>query len=78
MSGKRVLVTGASSGIGLSLTEQLVKDGHKVTITVRNQEKADATRRILAEKQIMDESLGTKREIVQDLASYRESRQRGP
>uniref|UniRef100_A0A7I4YIW3 SDR family NAD(P)-dependent oxidoreductase n=1 Tax=Haemonchus contortus TaxID=6289 RepID=A0A7I4YIW3_HAECO len=52
MDGKRILVTGASSGIGLSLTEQLCKDGHHVTITVRDQDKADSTRKILAEKQI--------------------------
>ncbi|PIO58882.1 hypothetical protein TELCIR_19671, partial [Teladorsagia circumcincta] len=36
----------------LSLTEQLCKDGHQVTITVRNQEKADSTRQLLEEKQI--------------------------
>ncbi|KAK5983199.1 hypothetical protein GCK32_021229 [Trichostrongylus colubriformis] len=53
MVGKRILVTGASSGIGLSLTEQLCKDGHHVTITVRDQEKADSTRQLLAEKQVI-------------------------
>ncbi|KHJ86766.1 hypothetical protein OESDEN_13474 [Oesophagostomum dentatum] len=52
MAGKRVLITGASSGIGLSLAEQLASAGHEVTITVRDEEKAETTRTLLAEKQI--------------------------
>ncbi|ETN70536.1 hypothetical protein NECAME_19422, partial [Necator americanus] len=50
-TGKRVLITGASSGIGLSLVEQLANAGHEVTITVRDAEKASFTREFLAEKQ---------------------------
>lgn len=71
---RRVLITGASSGIGrkifasedalknlefnrfffsgLSLAEQLCKEGHQVTITVRDEEKAISTRQTLSERQV--------------------------
>ena len=41
MSGtaRAALVTGASSGIGLSVTETLLKDGHAVTICGRDPER---------------------------------------
>ncbi|KAJ1356370.1 hypothetical protein KIN20_014074 [Parelaphostrongylus tenuis] len=34
MSNKRILITGASSGIGLSLAEQVSKGGHQVSVDI--------------------------------------------
>ena len=39
LQGKRVLVTGASSGIGRALALRLVKDGFNVVVTARDHEK---------------------------------------
>ena len=37
MSGKAILVTGASSGIGAAIVVRLAKDGHRVVGTSRNE-----------------------------------------
>lgn len=39
MSGRRILVTGANSGIGLALTKQLVADNCHVYLGSRNAER---------------------------------------
>jgi len=41
VTGKRVLVTGATSGLGLAMAQALVKEGAKVLITGRDQNKID-------------------------------------
>ena len=45
--GQRVLITGGSSGIGLELASQLVKQGAMVAIVARNQSKLEAARKEL-------------------------------
>lgn len=47
-SGRTVVVTGASSGLGLVLTEQLARRGASVIMAVRDPEKADRVRAGLA------------------------------
>jgi gluconate 5-dehydrogenase len=41
IAGKRVLVTGATSGLGLAMAEALLKEGAKVLISGRDQKKID-------------------------------------
>lgn len=41
IAGKRILITGATSGLGLAMAQALVKEGAKVLITGRNQDKID-------------------------------------
>ena len=41
ITGKRVLVTGATSGLGLAMAQALLKEGAKVLITGRDQKKID-------------------------------------
>uniref|UniRef100_A0A1I7XS83 SDR family NAD(P)-dependent oxidoreductase n=1 Tax=Heterorhabditis bacteriophora TaxID=37862 RepID=A0A1I7XS83_HETBA len=53
---KRILITGASSGIGQAAAAQLASAGHKVTITVRDEEKAVTTRNIFIKKGLDVES----------------------
>lgn len=46
LTGKRVLVTGGSSGIGWAIAQEMVRSGAQVTITGRDAQKlADAARR---------------------------------
>jgi NAD(P)-dependent dehydrogenase (short-subunit alcohol dehydrogenase family) len=42
MSGKTVVVTGASSGIGYETTRELAKRGARVLMVVRNRERGQA------------------------------------
>jgi NAD(P)-dependent dehydrogenase (short-subunit alcohol dehydrogenase family) len=41
IAGKRVLITGATSGLGLAMAEALLKEGAKVLISGRDQNKID-------------------------------------
>lgn len=45
---KRALVTGASSGIGLTFAERLAREGFSVTLVARNQQKLDDLRVVLS------------------------------
>ncbi len=42
LKGKKILITGGSSGIGLEATKQFIVNGSTVIITGRNQEKLNA------------------------------------
>ena len=42
LSGTRVLVTGATSGLGLAMAQALVSTGAQVAVTGRSQERAEA------------------------------------
>ena len=57
MSGRRVLVTGAGSGIGLATAQLLVQAGAQVAAVVQN----------LAQQQIVQPLLGSATVLVQDL-----------
>lgn len=50
--GKRVVITGGSSGFGLVTARLLVDDGARVLITGRNQEALDTARRQLGDRAI--------------------------
>ena len=41
IAGRRVLITGATSGLGLAMARALVKEGARVLITGRDQNKID-------------------------------------
>lgn len=45
LSGTRVVVTGATSGLGRAMAQALARAGARVAITSRSQERADATAR---------------------------------
>ena len=44
MSNRRIVITGATRGIGLEMTRQLIAQGHTVYGTARNPDSADALR----------------------------------
>ena len=46
---RRVLITGASSGIGLEAAKILLARGDELTVLCRNAERADATRAALSD-----------------------------
>ena len=62
MTGRTVLVTGGSSGIGLELARQLVARGNTVIVTGRDQHRLDEARQLLP-------SLHTFQSDVRDPAS---------
>lgn len=48
LAGKRILVTGASSGIGRSCAIELSKLGAQIILVARNQDRLEETRRLMA------------------------------
>jgi uncharacterized oxidoreductase len=57
-SGRTVLITGGSSGIGLELARQLIQRGNSVIITGRDQAKLDAAQRGLPAIDIVKSDVG--------------------
>lgn len=66
--GRRVVVTGANSGIGLEATRRLAAAGADVIMAVRNQERGDAARHDLL-AQLPDARLEVRLLDVADLSS---------
>ena len=50
LSNKKILITGGTSGIGLSLTDQLLSKNATVVILARNMKKAEEVKNSLLEK----------------------------
>ena len=61
LTGKSVLITGASSGMGEEAARALAAAGAEVTIVGRNEERLEANRKTI------DEAGGTAHAVVQDL-----------
>src|SRR5260370_24477681 len=49
LNGARIIVTGASSGIGWALAEQLARDKSRLVLASRNQEKLEELARMISE-----------------------------
>lgn len=47
MTGARIFITGSSDGLGLTAGEQLARQGHRVVLHARSEERAAAARRAL-------------------------------
>lgn len=58
MNRKKILITGASRGIGCAVARQLIHDGHEVTGTSRNPEKENTGFRLLQLDITNKESIG--------------------
>jgi 3-dehydrosphinganine reductase len=71
-SGKHVFITGASSGIGLSLSKQFLSEGAFVTLVARNSGRLeDAAKFLLKEVQCSSDQFRTKVADVGDYAVIR-------
>ncbi len=70
---RRIVVTGANSGLGYATTRALLRSGATVIATVRTEEKAGATRAALEEDlgRSLDEQLHTDLLDLSDLSSVR-------
>ncbi|GBF04847.1 short-chain dehydrogenase [Deinococcus aerius] len=75
MSGKTVLVTGATNGIGLVTARQLARRGARVVIVGRNPEK---TARVAAEVGAADALIADLSELTQVRRAAAEFRERNP
>ena len=59
IKGKTVVITGATSGIGLETARQLAADGARIVLVARNPQKAEATR-----EEILSLGAGTTCDII--------------
>src|SRR5207247_5369712 len=50
LNGARIIVTGASSGIGWALAEQLAREKSRLVLASRNQEKLEELARMIQER----------------------------
>lgn len=66
--GRRALVTGASSGVGLQIARALAAEGAHVILPVRNRDRGDAARRSIRES-VPDASLELRDLDLADFAS---------
>ncbi|MFM7453626.1 MAG: SDR family NAD(P)-dependent oxidoreductase, partial [Cyanobium sp.] len=55
MESRHILITGASSGIGLEAAQQLAAAGHRLTLPCRSQARADTLGELLAKGQLQDQ-----------------------
>jgi protochlorophyllide reductase len=55
MESRHILITGASSGIGLEAAQQLARAGHRLTLPCRSQARADALGEVLAKLPLQGE-----------------------
>lgn len=56
LSGKRTLITGGTTGIGLATAQRFIEEGAKVAVTGRNPETLAEARKILGDKALVIES----------------------
>ena len=66
LKGKRALITGGSSGIGLETAKQFIAEGARVAITARSEKSFDEARSVLSDRAVY---------VVSDAADF--SSQRG-
>lgn len=71
MESRHILITGASSGIGLEAAQQLAAAGHRLTLPCRSQARADALGELLAKGHPQDQ-VSTPLGDLADLASVEE------
>ena len=64
LTGRTVLITGGSSGIGQELAKQLLQRGNTVIVTGRNPERLDATARALPGVQVLTSDVSNPEDIV--------------
>lgn len=71
LEGKRIIITGANSGIGLEAAKALSKKGAEVILAVRNKQKGQSSVESI-QKEIPQASLKVMKLDLADLASVRE------
>jgi len=76
LAGSHVLITGASSGIGLEAARHLAARGHRLTLVCRNRERCASTRQQLIEAGAAPDRLEGIAADLADLASVEQACQR--
>ncbi|EPY7151577.1 SDR family NAD(P)-dependent oxidoreductase [Klebsiella variicola] len=72
-SGKKIVITGASSGIGLAGAMRIIDEGGEVMLTGRHQQKLASLRTLLPERAWFLQNDGAKPEAAHALAESVES-----
>jgi len=68
LKGKRALITGGTSGIGLETARQFLNEGARIAITGKNPATLDAARRELGSSHRMRVTWGLKRQLRRPFA----------